>query len=202
MIGLVYADYTDPELNDEFHSLACATFKSLSTRFKGSVDAVTDPDVSEEALARLMVTSDFLFYWGHAEASELVGSVHTERFELHRLGCEAQPKMLYIDGCGIGGTVNDVDFPNGLVIGPTIPVSYGTSVRMGCSLVLELLGKRRNFRDAFELAKSYKGGDAPYSLVGRGRAKKVSVSDHARLGVVCGFFNLLIAWDNYAGIRD
>ena len=202
MIGLVYADYTDPGLNDEFHLVACTTFKSLSTRFKGFVEAVTDPDVTEEALVRLVATSDFIFYWGHAEASELIGSVHTERFELHRVCCEPQPKMLYIDGCGISGTVSDLDFPYSLVIGPTVPVSYGTSVRMGCNLVLEFLGKRQNFRDAFKRAKSYQGDNAPYSLVGQGRPQKVSVSDHVRLGVVCGFFDLLIAWDNYVGIRD
>jgi len=199
MIGLVFADYRDTEIRDAFHAAACGAFRDLSKERPHEIAAVTDPDVTQAVLWDLFRQVDFVFYWGHGQnqvidGPVLIGSVETERLDIRRIGGELRGKTFFLDACKLGADLCDRSFPDVLIACPQVAVPYETSVHVGCALIGELFGRRRDFPSAFANARDAVGRHMEYRIVGQGSGSTVALSDAARMSVLSCFMSLLPKW--------
>lgn len=200
MIGLVYADYLDPDVKDTFHRTTCETFQELSRQYPSEIITLTDPNVTNAHLWKLFEGCEFVFYWGHGQKSAendavVLGSSQTEYVPVSRIGHELKNKLFFLDACSIASELNDRDYGHLLLICPINSSDYNTSVQMGCTLITSIFGLQMPFDTAFHHAVEQVGEKRLYRLVGTGAPFQISVSDRVRMSLVQAFERLLDIWN-------
>jgi hypothetical protein len=199
MIGLVYADYLDPAIDDIFHHSACDTFQNLSEQYPGEILALTDPDVTGASLWALFERCEFIFYWGHGQNSTehgavVLGSREKECVPVSRIGRELNSKQFFLDACGIASELDDQEFCHVLLACPVDSVDYDTSVQMGCGIVSNLFSFQVAFDTSLQRTVERLGKMNSYRLIGKGCPSQVIVSKDARESLVTAFARLLGIW--------
>lgn len=201
-IGLVYADCNDPAVTDPFHRKVCATFADLARRHPDEVAVLVDPDVTADRLRKLFADVDFLFYWGHGgtvppDLPVVYGSKGTERLDVREFGRGGRCKAIYLDGCELGTALKDRqrEFPDILLACPDTVSSFDASVRMGCGVMAEIFGARRDIRRAFEESAKQPRLGCAYRVIGGGKTVPIPLTPEAGNAVVHAFLDLLLAWN-------
>lgn len=199
MITLVYADHKDQDFKDKFHYAVCNIFEEIRRNSNGEVETLIDPNVTGDLLLDLMAKSEFFFYWGHGEVYQAInpvifGSKIEDKINILDAGKTLKDSILYIDGCSLGAKLKSANFPLSLIITPFHDVSYKTSVLTGCRCVLELVGKKKDFKSTFDMIAST-SNSLSYKLLGNGENKNVNISEESRLAIVSGFFDILLKWN-------
>lgn len=200
MIGLVYADCSEPLIKDIFHRTACDTFQNLSNQYPNEILTLTDPNVTSSNLWKLFQECEFIFYWGHGQKNKengaiILGSNQREYVPVTRIGKELKDKQFFLDACSIASGLNDRDYRHLLLVCPVDSPDYNTSVQIGCNLIANIFSLRMPLDTAFHHTVEQVREKRIYRLIGTGVPFQISVSEIVRMSLVQAFDRLLDLWN-------